>query len=255
MHEKSKKIRFFIWFCILGFATLATSGCGTYYTHAYKTDIANGSELKVIAFAPVELPLELPQGEKAKVFFHAAISEKLSSAGFQVVGPDVFADKMAALARKKGGAYDPVTGKRDEKKFQELQKACMKDVQATTGAKVLLRAKVEPVSAPFGGCRGARWDGVTQDVSWVFLGIFCGTSNMHGRVPALSLLVSLEDFDGNLLYFNGGGIELTSRVVTTFLGGGFERVPLGQLLVDEMRNRNAVNVSLDPLVLATSKQR
>ncbi|HUK99943.1 MAG TPA: hypothetical protein VLX29_03730 [Nitrospirota bacterium] len=253
MRERIKDNKLIIWLCMLMISTLITSGCAKYYSYAYKTDIANAGDLKIIALAPIELSLELPQGDKVRAFFDTTVSEKLSSAGFQVIGSAVFSDKMAALVRERGGVYDSVTGKRDEEKFQDLQKTCKKDLLTTTGANALLRTKVVVVSAFFWGCHGAKWDGVQQDVSTTFL-IFCANSNMHGRVPAFSLLITLEDSDGKILYFNGGGIELASRYVSNILMGRFEQVPIEELLIDEIRNRHAVELSLAPLLLQVSKK-
>ena len=247
MLMRSRQMRGFILLCILGVVTLVTSGCGSYYTHSFKTDVANAGALKILSLAPIEVPSELPQADKAKLFFHAAISEKLTSAGFQVIGQEVFAQKMADVIREKGGAYDPVTGKRDEKKFWELQQACLKKVQAATGAKALLRVRVIPVTVPFSGC-STKWDGATQNVSTTFLGIFCSSAGMYGKIGALSLLITLEDIDGKVLYFNGGGIQLGALHVNRFPFGAFQSVPADQLLGDEMRNRTAVDLSLGPLL-------
>ncbi len=234
---------------VLGLAGLAAGCARPYYSHSFKTDGANALRaLKVLAIAPVEVPSDLPKADQARQFFDSAISERLRLAGFQVVGQEAYTQIMTALTREKGGAFDVVTGKKDEKKFHELKKYSLMQLQATTGANALLRAKVVPVSARFSGCQ-ASWDGTTQDVARAHLGIFCPTANMFGKVAAFSLVVTLEDIDSNILYFNGGGIQLLTQFIESFPGGNFQEVPKEQLLGDETRNRAAVDIVLGPLVI------
>jgi hypothetical protein len=251
MQVRNRNIRACIWLRIVVLVALSMTGCaGPYYSHSFKTDVKNAKAIDVFVLAPTEVPSELPQADQAKLVFDTAISEKLTQAGFQLVGQEVFAEKMAAVTREKGGAYDATTGKRDEKKFQELQKASLKQIQTTTGAKALLRAKVTSVPARFSGCK-ASWDGTTQDVSTTFLGIFCSSAQAHGKVTALSLIVTLEDIDGNVLYFNGGGIQLLAKIS---FGLDFQDVPKEELLTDKTRNRAAVDQALGPLLAEGSSR-
>jgi len=233
----------------LGILVFVASGCAKHYiSHPFKPDTSSAREINIIALAPVEVPSDLLKSAQVPLELGSMISEKLVQAGFQVVGPEVFKEKMTAVIREKGGAYDPITGKRDEAKFRELKKACLSNIQATTGAKAALWAKVVPVPAPFSGCR-ARWDGTTEYVSTTFLGIFCPTSSMFGNTSALSLVVTMEDIDGNILYFNGGGIQLLKRFVESFpFGGKFQNVADDQLLADTARKSAAVELALGPLL-------
>ncbi|RJR15260.1 MAG: hypothetical protein C4581_12470 [Nitrospiraceae bacterium] len=171
---------------------IGTLGCaGPYYSHSFKTDWPDAYRASnVLALAPVEVPSDLPKADQAEQFFAFAISEKLRMGGFQVVGPDVYEQTMFEITRERGGSYDVITGKKDEKKFQELQRACLKQLETTTGAKALLQAKVVVVSAPFSGCQ-ASWDGATQSIAHAYLGIFCPIGNMFGKIAAFSLVRSI----------------------------------------------------------------
>lgn len=229
-------------------AAFSLGGCGPYLSHRFQTDPTRVAAAKVIALTPVNVPSVFLESEQKKHFFQHAITTKLRQAGYGVVTPEVYADMMSELIREKGDIYDSITGKQDKKKYEELLKACMSAVERATGAKAFLWAKVAHVSVPFAGCN-ASWDGVTEHVSDTFLGVFCSTSNRSGRTRALSLLLHVVDADGNILYFNGGGIQLLDR----YIGGlpfamVFKEVGKEHLLADNTLNQTAVDIALAPLL-------
>jgi len=253
MQVRNEKSRICILLQIAVLLTLSMTGCERpYYSHSFKTDMNNTKALQVVVLTPTDVPSELPQAEIAKQVFDTAISEKLTQAGFQVVTQDVYAEKLADVTREKGGAFDTITGALDENKFQELQRAALEQIQPVTDARSLLRAKVKVVTAKFAGC-DASWDGTTQELSTTIL-IFCSSADMFGTVDALSLLVTLEDMDGNVFYFNGGGIQLFVKHSYGASRDGFYDVSKEELLADQTRNRAAVDHALAPLLRGGFRQ-
>ncbi len=72
-------------------------------------------------------------------------------------------------------------------------------------------------------------------------GFLFGTK--EGTVPALSLIVSVEDMTGTDLYTGVGGIRLVVRVD----GDRFVRLPRDSLFMDGSRNAAAIHLALDSL--------
>jgi len=66
----------------------------------------------------------------------------------------------------------------------------------------------------------------------------------YGTVPALSLVVKIEDIHGPDLYINWGGIQLLQKIS----GSDFVPVPRNELLTSEERNKAAVDIALKPLI-------
>jgi len=102
-------------------------------------------------------------------------------------------------------------------------------------------------SLPFAGI-SARWDGASESI--VTSGVDnVLTPNVSGQVPALSLIVRIEDLGGALLYANAGGIQVVEKLKP--MAGAFRResfvaVPSGEIFADPQRIQQAVNYALDP---------
>jgi len=206
--------------------------------------------LKIVALTPVDVPSVGDNTEQLRFRYSRLIQERLEGAGFKVVGPDQVGPVMSAEAAKIGGLYDPVTGKVDDSKRKAFVQACGAELFARYGVDALLRADVRVVKASVNVDK-AHWDGLTESVKistfWNALTTYSGT------VPALSLVVRLSRPSGELLYAQGGAIQLLARVSGDF-SGGVVRVPESEILTDLERIHGSVDRALDPLLGPTAKQ-
>lgn len=147
-----------------------------------------------------------------------------------------------AKIKESGGVFDPTTGKADEAKVKTLNAAIGRELKARFNADALLIPSIRVVNAALSHDK-ARWDGVSEGAGKGFWKAFVGTHS--GSIRALSLVVALTDGDGQVLYTNGGGIQVLGNVT---VGGGFERRPRSELFADGERNENAIHIALDPLL-------
>lgn len=206
--------------------------------------------LKTVALAPVDVPGTGKDTEAVRIRYARLIQERLEGASLKVIGPDLVGPIMSAEAAKVGGLYDPVTGRMDDSKRKAFVLACGAELFARYGVDALLRADVRVVKASVNADK-AHWDGLTENVKistfWNALTTYSGT------VPALSLVVRLSRPSGELLYAQGGAIQLLARVSGEF-SGGVVRVPESEILTDLERIHDSVDRALDPLLGPTAKQ-
>lgn len=92
------------------------------------------------------------------------------------------------------------------------------------------------VSAPM-SADIVRWHGATEDTTDGFF-----SSNVYGRIPALSIVVSISDAQDRTLYEDAGGLEVLGRVE------GVSVVPKDRLLDDPGKVARAVRIAMRRLV-------
>jgi outer membrane murein-binding lipoprotein Lpp len=207
--------------------------------------------VKTIAVAQVAVsPNVAESGASAK--FHPAIESKLQAAGFTVVPSERVREVWDAKASELGGLFDQQTGALNEAKANALITHVRAQVKERFGADALVLPYVRRVTAnfsslPFAGI-DAKWDGASESI--VTSGVDkVLTPNVSGKVPALSLIVRIEDLAGAILYSNAGGIQVVEKLKPG--GGQFSReafvaVPRSEIFADPQRIQQAVNYALDP---------
>jgi len=206
--------------------------------------------LKTVALAPVDVPGVGNETEAVRSRYARLIQERLEGAGLKVVGPDRVGPIMSAEAAKVGGLYDPVTGKIDDSKRKAFVQSCGAELFARYGVDALLRADVRVVKASVNADK-AHWDGLTESST---IKSFWNVLSTHsGTLPALSLVVRLSRPSGELLYAQGGAIQLLAHIGGDF-SGGFVDVPESEILTDLDRIHGSVDRALDPLLGPTAKQ-
>lgn len=202
------------------------------------------AQVKTVALAPVMLPRELRDGsvEAARQRFDSLLAAALTAAGFAVVPPLQSDAVWTRLRDSVGGFYDTYTGRIVPAKFEAIYVATRRELAARYGAEAWLHASIEIVSLPFGGGT-AEWHGTSEPSGGRggLGGLLLGRS--VGRIPALSLVVAVEDTGGTTLYQRAGGIQLLGKIA----GGDLHRVPAESLFADTARTRGAVRLALDSL--------
>jgi hypothetical protein len=228
-------------------AALIGGGCAT--TAPYNPFKVTQEEIyaktKTIALTPVVVPGDLTDPEALKAKFESLLEAKLREAGFLTVPSKEFAEIWKRMTEQVGGYFDPISGKRDESKLKTVREHTYRELSTKFNADACLHSNIRVFKINWSGTT-ARWHGASesimpagQQVLEVLVGI-----NRYGTVPALSLTVSLQDTNEVNLYLNSGGIQLVSKLS----GSKFVPVPIYQLLLNEERNLNAVNIALGPFI-------
>ncbi len=101
-----------------------------------------------------------------------------------------------------GGFFDPYTGERHEQRFQTAVEQLEQELRDRFDPDALVYPEIWAVEAQ-NSYGTAMWDGTSQSAS-----------RMGAIVMALSLIVIIEDIDGNELYVNGGGIAIAERYIS-----------------------------------------
>jgi len=232
-------------------ATLATTliaaaGCATTVPYdpfkVSKEEFYRGT--KTIAVAPISIPGDVGGPEAVKTSLESLVEAKLREAGFSVVQAKDTAVVFNEMNKQIGGVFDPVTGQRDDAKVKAAEEHTRRELATRFKADAVLHARLLPGTAGFGG-GSAKWHGTSESVAMTegILGAF-QVNNLRGNIGTLSLLVVVENVQGNNVYVNLGGIQLLAKIS----GGQFVQIPRVQLLQNKERNVGAVNIALDPLV-------
>lgn len=228
---------------VTGLVALVGAGCATPPPLPDPFKIAQDEfyrQIKTLALAPIAMPRGLEDPEPVRAKFESLITAKLREAGFSTAPSQQFADIWQRMADQVGGLFDPRTGQLDEAKFKTVREHALRELSATFKADALMQARIQPVTVPFRArpffqSSEATWHGTSQSVE---------STGSRGSVGALSLIVTIVDSHGVVLYTNAGGIQLLSKLQ----GGRFVSVPRQELFADEERNVAAVNIALGPLI-------
>ena len=205
------------------------------------------NKVRIIAITPLLLPGGMEDPEPVKAKFESLVEAKLRKAGFTVVPSREYDAIWKQTTEKLGGVFDPLTGKRDEAKFKTVREHTLRELGAKTKADAVLEQGISIVKANF-AAPNAHWHGTSESVitGGFWATFFAGGS--QGTVPALSLVVALLDIHGVEMYVNTGGIQVLAKLS----GQNFVTVQRYELFTDDERNRQAVNLALDPLMGKTT---
>jgi hypothetical protein len=189
--------------------------------------------------AALRAPL-LPQGwivvpDDVALRYLGCLRERLEQAGWWVLPAGAFEGTLRGIALERGGIYDPITGRGDDKKLIAAVGETRRQLGARYGTGVFVTPGFYQRSAQIIG-ETANWDGVSENVAdipgWQKLLV-----STHGTTRALSFGVTVEDADGTTLHTGLGGIGLTERLER----GRFVHVPPEELFADPARDRRAVD--------------
>lgn len=211
-------------------------------------------QTKIIALTPVSIPEGLQNQASSAGEFDSLIAAVLADAGYSLVSVDDYVAVWGRILDHMGGLTDPITGERDETKFELARERLYLDLSEMYHADLVLYPEVWTVDAPF--AEGvATWDGASQSMVQFgvrvldFIGAFLSSSESQlprGTVRALSLMVFVEDMTGVEVLSDAGGIELLEKVGADPVSR--ELVPQEELFQDRRRSRKAVDRALRALV-------
>jgi hypothetical protein len=202
-----------------------------------------------IALTPIAVPSQfgVPAPTRARV--DALIEARLQQSGFATLPASDWLEVFTRRRQEVGGLFDPRTGNLDDAKVKTVLAKTIEDIRGRFQLDAILLPRVQVVQANFNGA-WARWDGVSDSLT-SGLSVLA-TSGLSGRVPALSLVVSIEGpGDEQALYRHGAGIQVLEKlapVADRFTGKWLAPVPREDLLANEERNRAAVELALEPLL-------
>jgi hypothetical protein len=224
-------------------ALIIWAGCATTpKTDPFKVPKAEvRAAVKTIALSPVATPTNLGNLARIQSEFLALIESRLRAGGFVVIPAKEVADLWAASKKELGGFYDPVTGKRDDAKYEAARKRALQGVREKLHADAVLFPSIQYVPVHFANDR-AEWHGTSEKLASGWQTVFVGSHS--GSSHAFSLRTILEDSNGRSLFVNHGGIQLAAKIA----GRDFVAVPPNELFTDAKRNQAAVDIALDPLV-------
>lgn len=234
------------WFLTTLAVAVVGAGCATtappYNPFKISRDDLYG-KVKTIALAPVSIPGDLDDPDPVKAKFESLIEGKLREAGLSVIPSKEGEEIWKQMKEHLGGFFDSITGKRDEAKFKAAREHTLRELHTKFKADAVLHPHITMVKASFADNK-AQWHGTEERLtSGGFLEALFG-SKYRGGVPALSLVVTVEDIHGADMYVNAGGIQTLAKLS----GGQFIPVPRSELFANEERNVAAVNIALGPLV-------
>ena len=255
--SSSSRIRFCL-LAVCSAAVLFAAGCATNEPKESPFKVPPETvrtTVKTIAVFPILAPFKDKKLESAQTEFEGMIDAKLREGGFNVIESSRVAPILATNRQAVGGFFDPQTGQRDETKFQIYWQHALQDVHTNFNADAVLLCNITTHMIEFRGrtalANSVKWDGVSEPLyvsGGAFTDFMLSSGQYSGRVPALSLRVNLQDLQSHDLFLSYGGIQLTSKLVPGFGGSKFEEISQDELLADPLRNQNAVNLTLDPLV-------
>jgi hypothetical protein len=173
-----------------------------------------------IVVTPIVPPGDMFVSEQADRLITGVLEARLREGGFSVVPALEYSRIWDGIIRQMGGFFDPLTGERDEQKFELARTELLRELQGRYHTQVLLYAELEIVDA-YVENGVAKWDGAEHDIrgqrtaiaaayqdtfEWDELG---GTRD--GVVRAVSLVVAVDGQDGREMYRNFGGLEVVAR--------------------------------------------
>jgi hypothetical protein len=200
--------------------------------------------IDTVCLSPCTVTFDFPDRAAKLAALQGEIRSVLEGAGFIVVPSDAVVEVFRQVNEDEGGYFDPHFGWRDEPKWQRVRTRAYGELERRHQCDALLLPAIAMVVAPWANGT-ARWDGVEDSMAstWSALGSF-------GRVPALSLWITVRDMQDREIYFHTGGIQVVQQLRDSFLRSSFEFVSENDLLADQNRNRNAVRASLAEFLAA-----
>ena len=176
--------------------------------------------VSAVVVTPVVPPQDVVVSDSVSGQISSLIEARLRQAGFSVVPAVEYTRIWDGILRQLGGFFDPLTGERDEAKFEAARKELLREVKGRFDTQVLLYAELQVVDALVEGGI-ASWDGATHDlrgengpIEAAFQDTF-ERDEFGGRgdgvVNAVTLMVAIDGPDGVEMYRNFGGLEVLAR--------------------------------------------
>ncbi len=210
--------------------------------------------VNTIVLTPVSVPEGLEEHTAAMEEFDSLIAVSLERADYTIIPAEEYAALWEGILSRTVGLFDSLTGERNEAVFEAARQVLFGRLNELYHPDALLYPEIWIVDAPFSGGT-AQWDGVSQELVGVgtrivdALGaLFSATeSNLPtGDVEAVSLVVFIENMEGEEIYANSGGIQVLEKVGRH----PDDRKPVSknEWFTNHSRNRRAVSIALGPIL-------
>jgi hypothetical protein len=231
-------------FLVLILNSLFLGGCSEPYNPFRIEKAEFFKKVKVIGMKPVRIKIDVPDAEKRKKEFEDNLQKKLEESGFTVIPASNYEEIHKTLKKTIGPMYDPYSGKISEEKLETLLEHTKQEYLKKYKVDAILIPGIIVVKALWNH-NHAAWHG-TEEASTGKEGFWAALSSpsAYGTLPALSLLVAIENVNKELYYLNYGGIQLCSWVS----GHDFIDVPKNTLLSYEDKNSKSVDIAIEPLL-------
>ncbi|MBI4209699.1 MAG: hypothetical protein HY538_08360 [Deltaproteobacteria bacterium] len=220
-------------------------GCASTLKYADQVPEENLLEnVHTIALAPMFVPSDYSVPELNRQKFQALIEQRLTEAGFKIIPSNEYSQLWKKYEKQIGPFFDPMTGKRDETKVEAVRQKSLQEMKKNFGIDVILYNILQVVPVEYNQAE-ARWDGAKQYIG-AKEGFWGQLNNLStfGSVHAFSLVIQVKDLGGNDLYVGRGGVQPLSKIS----GSSFVDMSPEELLADEKKNIQAINLALDPLL-------
>ncbi len=210
--------------------------------------------INTIVLTPVSVPEGFEEYTAAMEEFDSLIAQSLERAGYTTVPAEEYAALWEDILDRTVGLFDSLTGERNEAVFDTARQELFTLLSELYHPDALLYPEIWIVDAPFSGGT-AQWDGVSQELVGVgtrivdALGaLFSATeSNLPtGDVEAVSLVVFIENMEGEEIFANSGGIQVLEKVGKH--PDDRKPVPKDEWFTNQSRNRRAVSIALGPIL-------
>ncbi|MCC2616829.1 hypothetical protein LJ739_11305 [Aestuariibacter halophilus] len=190
---------------------------------------------KAIVLTGFSMPDALEYRTDIRDYYASKVTDIFESRGIKVFDESLYFDEFEKQKALAGGYIDEYTGKVDTDKRNQIRQKTLQSLRATHGIDSVLFYDLRRRTAHFGDYR-AQWDGQEEpyELSNSDLTNFLSTlvANTSGKIPALSLMVFMEDMDGKELYMGAGGVQLVAKLNDD---DEFESIPVDKLLRDEAK--------------------
>ncbi len=210
------------------------------------------ARVKRVGIVTATLPFQFDDREAAKQQLQDAVAKYLRLAGMDVVGSASYQAAFDRLNAQAGGIYDPKTGEVREEVGAAVFQGALREFMSKERLDGYVHIRVQARSADYSSFY-AFWDGVIESSNGKpvpnSVGQFFAPSGSSGLLPALSLIVQIEDAQGRIVFGRAGGIQPISYIkFQSGRGFYFVDVAVKDLLRDEARFDRAAKVATLPLI-------
>jgi hypothetical protein len=196
----------------------------------------------IVALAPLALPEALEDPESARALFEPLLARRLEAAGFALVPSAETAQAWEEARLAHGPFFDPLTGEERHERTRAARRAALRALAEARGAVAWLRPALEASMVSYE--RGkAAWDGVEESAA----------PSGAGELPALSLVVRLEDLAAEPVATGRGGLQLAAKY--SMWSSKLGVVPREKLFQSEKKNAAAVERALEAPLAALAEGR
>ena len=193
-----------------------------------------------VALRPLAVHPDLVDPQRLRALIEPRAVAMLSEGGFEVVPPEEWERRWLATAREVGEIWNPISGARDDARYDAVMSAVRHDLAVERGVDAVVELHLFAEKVEASGW-SPRLCGVQREVYWPGREFPLGS-----RVTlayGLCVGVRVHDLDEREIYSIRHGLEF----VDTYALQTNARLPLDQRLRDPERIEEALDVILGPL--------